>query len=75
MSLWVGVSLVFIGCMSKSAQLGLHLWLPNAMAAPTPISALLHAATMVTAGVYVLVKLQVLLDVEGLGPVLVFMGS
>jgi NADH-quinone oxidoreductase subunit L len=50
--------LLFIGAMGKSAQLPLYVWLPDAMAGPTPVSALIHAATMVTAGVYMVARLN-----------------
>ena len=55
------VLLLFIGAMGKSAQIPLFIWLPDAMAGPTPVSALIHAATMVTAGVYLMVRVNPLL--------------
>lgn len=56
--LTVACVLLFVGCSGKSAQLPLHVWLPDAMAGPTPVSALIHAATMVTAGVYLIARLS-----------------
>jgi NADH-quinone oxidoreductase subunit L len=49
---------LFIGCMGKSAQIPLYVWLPDAMAGPTPVSALIHAATMVTSGIYLVSRLN-----------------
>ena len=64
MTMWAGQTaafwaalLLFVGACGKSAQIPLYVWLPDAMAGPTPVSALIHAATMVTAGVYMVVRL------------------
>jgi NADH-quinone oxidoreductase subunit L len=70
---WVGEAglltaagiLIFMGCVTKSAQFPLHIWLPDAMEGPTPVSALIHAATMVAAGVYMIARMFPLLAGQG----------
>lgn len=61
-SLTVICLLLFVGAMGKSAQIPLHVWLPESMAGPTPVSALIHAATMVTAGIYMVTRLSPLFE-------------
>jgi NADH-quinone oxidoreductase subunit L len=68
--------LLFVGAMGKSAQIPLYVWLPDAMAGPTPISALIHAATMVTAGVYMVARFHFLYaGIEEIGLFIAYIGA
>ena len=59
-----GCLLLLVGAFAKSAQIPLHTWLPDAMEGPTPVSALIHAATMVTAGVYLIARMHPLFELR-----------
>lgn len=68
--------LLFVGAMGKSAQIPLYVWLPDAMAGPTPVSALIHAATMVTAGVYMVARYSFLyIEIPDIGLFIAYIGA
>ncbi len=73
-TLVIATLLLFVGAIGKSAQIPLYVWLPDAMEGPTPVSALIHAATMVTAGVYMIARSAVLYNLAETGVVVAWIG-
>lgn len=73
-TLAIATLLLFVGAIGKSAQIPLYVWLPDAMEGPTPVSALIHAATMVTAGVYMIARSAVLYNIAHTGEVVAWIG-
>lgn len=73
-TLVIATLLLFVGAIGKSAQIPLYVWLPDAMEGPTPVSALIHAATMVTAGVYMIARSAVLYNIAHTGEVVAWVG-
>ena len=73
-TLVIATLLLFVGAIGKSAQIPLYVWLPDAMEGPTPVSALIHAATMVTAGVYMIARSAVLYNIAHTGEVVAWIG-